>query len=274
MTVSSHSPTRKTSSPRRREADSGEQRLQKILAASGVGSRRQCEQLIQDGRVEVDHQVVTRLGTKVDSVRQQIRIDGELISRQRNLYYLVNKPAGVVSTSRDPSGRPRVIDLIPPSAGRLFNVGRLDKASEGLMLVTNDGQLANQLTHPRYGVEKTYEVEVAGHPHPKLFKQLEQGVRLADGVSRVVRLRIRRRRKQSTVLELVLNEGRNREIRRMLARVGHKVQRLVRIAVGPVRLGDLPPGAYRALSGDELRALRRSVARRPSVPTREKGRRR
>jgi 23S rRNA pseudouridine2605 synthase len=225
------------------------------LAAAGVGSRRECEELILAGRVEVDRQVVVELGTKVDPALQQIRVDGTNLSRPRLVYYAVNKPAGMVCTNRDPSGRPRVVDLVPGAQERLFTVGRLDLNSEGLILVTNDGELANRLTHPRYGIQKTYQVLVAGHPAPEMMIQLRQGVRLAEGVAQVTGAKIKRRHKQSTILELVLEEGRNREIRRVLAKVGHKVQRLTRIAVGPVRLADLPPGQYRRLGRKEVDSL-------------------
>jgi 23S rRNA pseudouridine2605 synthase len=240
----------------------GGERLQKVLAAAGVGSRRQCEELITAGRVEVDRQVVTELGSKVDPARQEIRLDGVPLRRSKRVYYAVNKPPGVVSTNQDPSGRPRVVDLVPATGARLFAIGRLDLNSEGLILVTNDGELANRLTHPRYGAPKTYRVLVAGRPSQEVLTRLRRGVRLAEGRARVDQLRVKSRQKESTVLEMVLREGRNREIRRVLARVGHKVLRLVRIAVGPVRLGDLPPGACRRLSREELTALRRA-ARQP-----------
>ena len=152
------------------------QRLQKVLAAAGVGSRRQCEELITSGRVEVDRRVVTELGTRVDPARQEIRVDGETLSAARAVYYAVNKPTGVVSTNRDPSGRPRVIDLVPSRGARLFPVGRLDLNSEGLILVTNDGELANRLTHPRYEVPKTYVVQVAGKPEPETLAKICRGV--------------------------------------------------------------------------------------------------
>ena len=233
------------------------ERLQKVLAAAGAGSRRKCEELISAGRVEVDRQVVTKMGTRVDPVAQEIRLDGEVLSRPKHVYYALNKPSGVICTNRDPSGRPRAVDLVPAGAGRLFTVGRLDLHSEGLILVTNDGQLANQLAHPRYGVQKIYRVLVAGHPTREVLGQLGRGVRLAEGLSRAVDVRAKKRQKDSTILEMVLDEGRNREIRRVLARVGHKVLRLVRIAIGPVRLGDLPSGAYRPLARQEVQALRR-----------------
>lgn len=244
------------------EAPSGfaQQRLQKVLAAAGLGSRRQCEELILEGRIEIDRQVVTELGTKVDPQSQEIRVDGEALPRPKRAYYMVHKPEGVVSTARDPSGRPRVTDLVPPTAGRLFPVGRLDMSSEGLILLTNDGELANELMHPSYGIEKTYHVQVAGEPEPDVLKQLERGVHLAEGYAHAVSARIKTRRKKSTILEIVLDEGRNREIRRLLAKVGHKVQRLTRIAIGPLRLGEMPPGAYRQLTREEVQKLRDAAA--------------
>jgi len=237
------------------------QRLQKVLAAAGIGSRRECEELITAGRVEVDRRMVTELGTRVDPAVQEIRVDGIPLPKSKLVYYAVNKPSGVVCTNRDPSGRPRVIDLLPAREARLFTIGRLDLGSEGLILVTNDGELANRLTHPRYGVEKTYRVLVAGKPPREILAQLRRGVHLAEGLARVERVRIESHRKQSTILEMVLREGRNREIRRVLARVGHKVLKLVRIAVGPVRLGRLPPGQYRKLTRQELDALRRAAGK-------------
>ena len=235
------------------------QRLQKVIAAAGIASRRECEALITAGRIEVDRQMVTELGTRVDPSRQEVRIDGVPLPKSRLVYYAVNKPAGVISTNRDPSGRPRVIDLVPSRGTRLFAIGRLDVSSEGLILVTNDGELANRLTHPRYGVAKTYRVQVAGRPAPRILAQLRRGVRLAEGLARAEQVRIKSHHKESTILEMVLREGRNREIRRVLAKVGHKVLKLTRIAVGPVRLGKLPPGECRRLSRQEITALRRAI---------------
>ncbi len=232
------------------------QRLQKVLAAAGLGSRRKCEELITAGRVEIDRQPVTKLGVRVDPTRQEIRLDGIPLPKAKLVYYAVNKPTGVVSTNRDPAGRPRVIDLAPSAGERLFTIGRLDISSEGLILVTNDGELANWLTHPRYGVEKTYRVQVAGRPDRTILARLRRGVRLAEGVARVEHIRVKSHYKESTILEMVLREGRNREIRRMLAKVGHKVLRLTRIAVGPVRLGKLPSGQSRQLTQNELKTLR------------------
>jgi 23S rRNA pseudouridine2605 synthase len=245
--------------PTARVSEQPGERLQKILAAAGIASRRECEELILEGRVQVDGQVVTELGSRVDLSAQEVHVDGDPLPRPRKAYFAVNKPTGVVSTASDPSGRPRVTDLLPPSLGRLYNVGRLDMASEGLILVTNDGELANRLTHPSHGVEKTYNVEVAGLPGPEVLDQLRKGVYFAEGKAQIVRGKIKSRRKQSAVLEIVLAEGRNREIRRMLAKVGHKVQRLIRVSVGPVKLGDMPPGSYRKLSPQEVQELKKSA---------------
>ncbi|HEX5472144.1 MAG TPA: pseudouridine synthase, partial [Lacipirellulaceae bacterium] len=191
------------------------ERLQKVLAQAGIASRRDCEELVREGRVEVDRQVVTELGTRVDPQRQEIRVDGGALPRPKLAYFAVNKPVGVVSTARDPAGRPRVIDLLPPNAPRLFCVGRLDLASEGLLLVTNDGELANGLTHPRHGVEKIYHVQVAGQVEHDVLAQLHRGIHLAEGFAHVKHVRIKSRRKRSTILEMVLDEGRNREVRRL-----------------------------------------------------------
>jgi 23S rRNA pseudouridine2605 synthase len=236
----------------------GGDRLQKVLAAAGIGSRRECEELIVSGRVEVDGEPVTELGTRVDPQQQEIRVDGVSLPRPKRVYYVLNKPAGVVCTNRDPGGRVRAIDLVR-SDERLFTVGRLDRTSEGLILVTNDGELANQLTHPRYGVEKRYLVRVAGSPDPSLYHKLRRGIHLAEGVARVSDIRVRKRSARFSDLEISLREGRNREIRRILARIGHKVLRLKRIAIGPLRLGMLPVGGTRPLTREEVRQLRQTT---------------
>ncbi len=235
--------------------DAGE-RLQKVLAAAGIASRRECEELIVEGRVKVDGKIVSELGARVDAATQDIQVDGEPLKQPRRVYFAVNKPEGVVCTANDPSGRQRVTDLLPPNVGRVFNVGRLDMSSEGLILLTNDGELANRLTHPRHGVEKLYHVVVAGSPAAETLAEVRKGVYLDEGRVAFANVKIKTRRKASTVLEVMLDEGRNREIRRVLARVGHKVQKLQRIAVGPVRLGEMPAGAYRPLTRDEVNALR------------------
>jgi 23S rRNA pseudouridine2605 synthase len=231
-----------------------------------VGSRRQCEEFITTGRVEVDRRVVTELGTRVDPDSQEIRFDGQTLTAARHVYYAVNKPAGVVSTNRDPAGRPRVIDLVPSRGARLFAVGRLDLHSEGLILVTNDGEFAQRLAHPRYEVPKTYLVQVAGRPEREVLGRVCRGVHLAEGLARAEKALVKSHHKNSTLLEMVLTEGQNRQIRRLLAKVGHKVLRLVRTAVGPVRLGKLPPGAARRLRPEELDALRRASRRGSQSP--------
>lgn len=237
------------------DADHGPgERLQKVLAAAGVGSRRDCEELIRTGRVEIDRRVVTELGTRVDPLRQEIRLDGEALRQPERLYFAVNKPVGVVTTNFDPAHRERVIDLVPTEE-RVFAVGRLDRSSEGLILVTNDGEFANRITHPRYGVEKTYLVRVAGAANPQQLARLKRGVHLSEGFARAQSIAVKKKHRQSTDLVIVLNEGRNREIRRILARVGHKVLTLKRVAVGPIKLGDLQVGQWRRLLPAEVETL-------------------
>lgn len=239
-------------------ADSGSpgERLQKVLASAGIGSRRECEELIVAGRIEVDGRVVKELGSRVDPQVQEVRVDGVAIPRPRRVYFALHKPAGIVCTNSDPSGRVRAVDLVR-SDDRLFTVGRLDRGSEGLILLTNDGELANRLTHPRYGVEKRYIARVVGNPDNELFARLRRGIHLAEGVARVSDIQVKKRAPRFVDLEISLREGRNREIRRILARVGHKVVRLKRIAIGPLRLGMLPVGASRPLTRDEIHRLQK-----------------
>ncbi len=251
------------------------ERLQKVLAAAGIGSRRECEELITEGRVDVDREVVTELGTRVDPTHQQIRVDGVQLTQPKRVYYILNKPPGVVSTNRDPDGRPRVIDLIHTDQ-RLFSIGRLDRTSEGLIICTNDGDLAYRLTHPKFGVEKRYIARVVGRAHWDKLSVLREGIHLSDGFARVSSIRIRRRFRHCTDLEIVLDEGRNREIRRLLAKVGHKVVKLKRVSIGPLPLGDLPQGAHRQLTQPEVKALLRyaeSVERSAKKDSQKKTRR-
>jgi 23S rRNA pseudouridine2605 synthase len=235
---------------------SGAVRLQKAMASAGVGSRRHCEELITSGRVDVDGKTVTALGTKV-LPDQQVRVDGVALAKSQHVYYLVYKPVGVVSTNSDPAGRPRVLDLLPPMNERLFTVGRLDMSSEGLILLTNDGELANRLAHPRYEIEKTYLAVVAGALEPDSLETLRRGVHLAEGFARVDGVRVKKVQKNGTLLEIVLSEGKNREIRRVLAKVGHKVLQLKRVAIAGLKLADMTPGEYRRLAPAEVRALRK-----------------
>jgi 23S rRNA pseudouridine2605 synthase len=232
----------------------GEQRLNKLLAAAGLGSRRQVDELIEQGRVEVDGKVVGQLGAKVNMETSKVSVDGVALKKFRPVYFALNKPAGVLCTNRDPEGRPRAVDLIP-GHHRLFPVGRLDAASVGLLLMTNDGELTQRLTHPKHGVPKTYFVVVAGHLEPQQLKRLERGIYLAEGVARVQGAKIRRVRKGCTELDITLCEGKNREIRRLLARLGNKVITLKRTAIGPLKLAEMPESAYRPLTTSEVKAL-------------------
>jgi 23S rRNA pseudouridine2605 synthase len=241
------------------------ERLHKVLAHAGGGSRRQCEALIAAGRVTVDGQRVRELGTKVEP-GQQIAVDGQPVRGEPPVYWLVNKPRGYLCTNHDPAGRPLAIDLVPSVSQRVYTVGRLDEASEGLLLLTNDGDLAHRLMHPRFGVEKTYLVQVAGNPSPEDLQQLLKGVWLSDGHVRARRVKRIKRHGESTWLQIVLNEGKNREIRRMLARLGHKVLRLRRVAIGPVQLDRLASGKARRLSPQELAGLRKVSERREKKP--------
>lgn len=236
----------------------GEQRINKLLAAAGLGSRRQVDELIKEGRVEIDGEVISQVGIKVNADTAKIQVDGEPLKRHRPVYYAVHKPAGVLCTNRDPEGRPRVIDLVPAQA-RLFPVGRLDASSTGLILLTNDGELAQLLAHPKHGVPKSYFVVVAGQVDRDAMRRLQRGIYLAEGIARVDGASIRRVRKGCTEIDITLSEGKNREIRRVLARLGHKVVVLRRVAIGTLRLADMPEGSYRPLQEKEVVALYQAV---------------
>jgi pseudouridine synthase len=235
-------------------------RLQKVLAAAGVGSRRHCEELIGQGRVEVDGQTVRRYGARVDPERQVIKLDGRRIPAREDLVYLaLNKPAGVLTAMSDDRGRPTVSDYLTGQPERLYHVGRLDFGTEGLMLFTNDGELAHRLTHPRYGVAKTYLADVPG-PVPKvLARRLLTGVELDDGPACADRFRVVEQAGSRALVEITLHEGRKRIVRRLLAAVGHPVSRLVRTRIGPVVLSDLPPGTTRPLTLAEVGELYAAV---------------
>jgi 23S rRNA pseudouridine2605 synthase len=236
--------------------DEGLIRLQKLLAQSGVASRRKCEEIMLDGRVEVDGEVVTRLGTKVDPRVAVIRVDGKRLPPiSPNVYLVLNKPRGVVSTMSDPEGRPTLTDYVADRAERLFHVGRLDTDTDGLILLTNDGDFAQRLAHPSYEVEKTYVAEVAGAVDKSTVRTLLAGVTLEDGPVEVRRARVISTTADRGIIEVVIHEGRNRIVRRLLAEIGHPVQRLTRTAVGPVRIGNLKQGTLRELSLDEVGTL-------------------
>ena len=235
-------------------------RLQKVLASAGLGSRRACEGLIAAGRVSVDGQVVTELGVRVDPRTAAIHVDGMRVQLDGSLVTLaLNKPKGVVSTMHDPDGRPSLAQFVANREERLFHVGRLDADSEGLLLLTNDGELANRLAHPSHGVAKTYLAEVEGRVKESLGQRLKSGVELEDGPVKVTGFKIVQVASHASLVEVVLQEGRNRVVRRMLEVVGHPVTRLVRTRIGPIRLGDLRPGRTRVLSQTEIGSLMTAV---------------
>ena len=235
-------------------------RLQKVLAAAGVGSRRHCEEMIGAGRIEVDGEIVRRFGARVDPQTQVIRVDGRRIPAREDLVYLaLNKPAGVLTSMSDPRGRPTIADYLGDRWERLFHVGRLDYDTEGLMLLTNDGELAHRLAHPSYGVLKTYLADVAGPLSRDLGRRLMTGVELDDGLATADRFRVVERAGQRALVEITLHEGRKHIVRRMLAEAGHPVSRLVRTQVGPVALGPLKPGTSRRLTTREIGELYAAV---------------
>ncbi len=231
-------------------------RLQRVLAGAGLGSRRACEALIEAGRVEVNGHQVREQGVRVQPDSDVVRVDGLRISTAPALVHLaLNKPRGVMSAMSDPTGRPTVGDLLAGRSDRLFHVGRLDVDTEGLLLVTNDGELANRLTHPRYGVPKTYLAQIAAPVPRDLGRRLRAGVELEDGPIVAAGFRVVDSSAGRAMVEVVVHEGRQHVVRRMLAAVDRPVQRLVRTAVGPVRLGDLRPGRTRRLTREELGQL-------------------
>ena len=232
-------------------------RLQKFLATAGVDSRRNCEAYIRDGRVSVNGEPVTDPGSTVQPAQDDIRLDGERLKLPKLRYFLLNKPRGVLCTNRDPSGRPRAIDLVPSRDDRLFTVGRLDENTQGLLLLTNDGDLAERLAHPRYEVVRKYRAQVVGVPTKETLSTLRLGMHFSDGFFRFRNIRFLKRRGRSAILEIELREGKNREVRRMMARSGHKVINLERIAFGPLKIGHLDVGRSRELRPHEVNELRR-----------------
>ncbi|HZJ48122.1 MAG TPA: pseudouridine synthase [Acidimicrobiia bacterium] len=230
------------------------ERLQKLIAHSGLASRRGAEELVREGRVTVDG-APAHLGQKIDPEKASVMVDGIQLPVAPGLaYYLLNKPQGVVSTVRDPQGRRTVVDIVGEDA-RLYPVGRLDVDSEGLLILTNDGDLAHLLMHPKFGVDKTYTVLVDADPTVRQLRELREGVALEDGPAAAVSARVIDRTKGHALIEIVMAEGRKREVRRMCAGVGLPVLRLVRTAIGPLRDRSLRPGAFRPLTLDEVRSL-------------------
>ncbi|RJS47290.1 pseudouridine synthase [Nocardioides cavernaquae] len=244
--------------------DDGQIRLQKLLAQSGVASRRKCEELMLEGLVEVDGEVVTRLGTKVDPKVAVIHVDGKRLPPiSPNVYLVLNKPRGVVSTMSDPEGRRNLTEFVEDRPERLFHVGRLDTDTSGLILLTNDGEFAHRMAHPSYEVDKTYVAEVDGDVFPSTLKKLRAGVVLEDGPVHPSHVKLiagpQGNPTGRSIVELVIHEGRNRIVRRLLDSVGHPVRRLTRTAFGPVALKNLQVGTTRELTDDELGALLDSV---------------
>jgi 23S rRNA pseudouridine2605 synthase len=233
-------------------------RLQKVLAQAGIGSRRACEELIGAGRVTVNGEVA-QLGRRVNVDHDHLEIDGVPLSVKPGLvYYLLNKPAGVVSTASDPQGRPTVVGLVPPEP-RVFPVGRLDAATEGLLVLTNDGDLAHHLTHPRFGVDKEYVAVVSGSPSAAELRRLREGVQLDDGPTAPARVALM----APNQVRMVIHEGRNRQVRRMCDAIGHPVERLIRTRIGPLSDRRLPPGQWRPLTPAEVRSLEQAAAAGP-----------
>ena len=245
------------------EEDRSGERLQKVLARIGIGSRRVCEDLIADGRVTVNGEVAV-LGRRVDVDRDEVAVNGVIIGVRPGLVHLLlNKPTGVITTADDPQGRPTVLELVPDEP-RVFPVGRLDLDTEGLLLLTNDGDLAHRLTHPSFGVEKEYIAHVEGEPTRGELRLLREGVELDDGLTAPAKAAL----VGPGILRLTIHEGRNRQVRRMCEAVGHPVKRLIRTRIGPLADRKLKPGQWRALTGDELRSLERAaVARVPKSPS-------
>ncbi|MFQ5556573.1 MAG: pseudouridine synthase [Acidimicrobiales bacterium] len=232
-----------------------QERLQKVLARVGFGSRRACEELIEQGRVTVDGEVA-RLGRKVDPDTAVVEVDGALVGVRPDLvHYLLNKPKGVVTTADDPRGRPTVVEIVP-SVPRVFPVGRLDLDTEGLIVLTNDGDLAHRLTHPSYGVDKEYLAHVEGTPSRGTLRLLREGVELDDGLTAPAGVIL----VEPAVVRITIHEGRNRQVRRMCEAVGHPVRRLVRTRIGPMSDRRLGPGQWRPLDIAEVRDLERAAA--------------
>ena len=228
------------------------ERIQKVLAAAGVASRRAIEEMVAGGRITVNGKPA-RLGQRIDPDRDKVEVDGSPVGLRADLvYYLLNKPSGVVTTASDPQGRPTVVDIVPGDP-RVFPVGRLDADSEGLLLLTNDGELTHRLTHPSFGVDKEYLVQVEGHPSRGALRRLRDGVDLEDGAAQAVSVSL----PEPSVIRIVVHEGRNRLVRRMCAAIGHPVIRLVRTRIGPLADRKLPPGKWRELSQSEVRELER-----------------
>lgn len=234
-----------------------EERLQKVMAQAGVASRRKSEELIAKGKVKVNGQVITEPGCKVDPAKDTIEVDGRLIRREKHAYYLLYKPVGYITSMDDQFDRPIVLDLMKGVPERLHSVGRLDYDTEGLLLLTNDGGLTYTLTHPSHQVEKTYLAKVKGFVSNDALRKLEEGVMLEDGKTAPAKARLRSGKRDYSIVEITIHEGRNRQVRRMFDQVGYPVLKLKRVQLGPLTLGALKPGEFRPLSRKEVSLLKR-----------------
>lgn len=238
-----------------------ESRLQKVLAEAGVASRRKAEEMILDGRVMVDGKVIRTLGTKVDPEKSEVIVDGEAINvKKTKIYLALNKPRGILSTLSDPENRPHLGDLLRDRSERLFHVGRLDKDSEGLLLLTNDGDLAHRATHPSFSLPKNYLLEIKGVVSKEVADSFRSGIELEDGMAKVDKLTVLQGQPGRTLFDVVIHDGRNQILRRMAAAAGLTIERLIRIGMGPVKLGELTPGKWREIKGAELLSLQNALA--------------
>lgn len=231
------------------------ERLQKILARAGIASRRGAEELILAGRVEVDGRIVTQLGTKVDAQLARIRVDGREIAPEKKIYLLLNKPAGYITTLSDPQGRKRVTDLVRDIPERIFPVGRLDQDTEGALVMTNDGAFAHSILHPSREIKRTYEALVNGRPSREALARLRAGIELDGTCTFPAELHILRQQAQQTLIEVIIHEGRKRQVRRMFQEVGHRVLHLRRTAYGKLRLNNLPLGRYKILNTTDIKQI-------------------
>jgi 23S rRNA pseudouridine2605 synthase len=233
-----------------------QQRLQKILAKAGIASRRRAEELIKEGKVRVDGKVVTEMGTKVDPDAQDIECDGiHVAAREKKIYILLHKPAGFLSTVHDPQGRPIVTDLLPQVKERVYPVGRLDLDTEGALLLSNDGELAQKILHPSHEVNKTYVAKVKGKPNTKKLAALSRGITLEGRKTWPADIEVLQTEPQATTIKIIIHEGRKRQVRKMFDAVGHPVLQLKRTAYGQLELGDLRPGKYRFLSPEDIKMI-------------------
>lgn len=236
------------------------ERLHKVMARAGVASRRRCEEMIASGLVQVNGKVITETGAKVDPTKDKIRVGGEALDLSpARQYILIYKPRGYITTVSDEKGRKKVTDLLKDNTGRIYPAGRLDYDSEGLLLLTNDGDLTYALTHPKHLVPKTYQARVSGVPEPEKLKQMEKGLPLEDGLTAPARVRLKGQREGNALLEITIHEGRKHQVKRMCEYIGHPVIRLVRTKFGDLKIEDLKPGQYRHLTKDELKKLKEKL---------------